>query len=156
MNESLQSRITAVRETCRKMIELSANVTEGPWIYCPEDKIPGIRSARQVWVAELVPYTHSLNEATKYNQSNGQFIAASRNSTPAAFKCVLEDLDRWEKMDARIQSGLPNEGAWENDCPYCGVSVDVGALRHATDCIVFHPEAALIAICETMEALERV
>jgi len=37
---------------------------------------------------------------------------------------------------AKLQVRLPNEGGWENQCPFCGKIVECGALEHTDDCVV--------------------
>jgi len=79
-------------------------------------------------------------------------LEAERDGWPfvSALKriAVLErERDRLRKAleDAshRIKSALPNAGAWDSQCPFCGVTCPAGELRHAVGCVVTSVSAAL-------------
>lgn len=125
MTPDLQSRVNAVRETCRKMIELADNATPGPWNDLADGS--GVWTSKESGVDECV-CSLEPDDGPPDQLATVAFIASSRLSTPAAFKCVLEDLDAFVHI--------------------AGTSED--------ELVTSIAIARLVAICETMEALERV
>lgn len=64
-------------------------------------------------------------------------VAVALSSTPST------PVVSWEEVRTvlsatidSIERALPNTGAWENRCPFCGCDTPVGDLRHRTGCVV--------------------
>lgn len=143
MTPELTKKLARIEAACRKVLELDAKATKD-WSIDPDIQ-------RRDWEPRRPSGSVSVGRDIWFGMScdDAAFIAFARSITPDMARALLAAIRRWQDLDDRLP--LPPTGAWDAQCPYCGLTVESGPLKHRTGCIVFAAPDALQSIADSFQ-----
>ena len=86
--------------------------------------------------AELAESKAQFEKAREWNKLTELELTNLRNIVDGQNADILSLQSHNAKLGEAILSKLPNTGGWDNACPFCGLKVPYGDLKHDPECIV--------------------